>query len=145
MEKKDALTKVLALVGTGLVWFPVVGPLVLGVLRLMAGARFLFDYLMPGELFPAILVGGGLLLWAALRARMRRRPIAWALGTAAGLLAASQGLALVTGLASGKIEPSGPWFVLVVVLYAGYCAAAVALGVAGILLVRDLLGRRPQA
>ncbi len=36
---------------------------------------FRFDYLMPAELFPATLVGGGLLIWAALRAHSRRRLI----------------------------------------------------------------------
>jgi hypothetical protein len=59
-------------------------------------------------------------------------------------LVASQGLALLSGLASGKIEASGPWFVLVVALYAAFCAAVLALGAAGILLLRDLLGRREQ-
>ena len=33
---------------------------------------FRFDYLMPVELFPAALIGGGLLVWVSLRARSRR-------------------------------------------------------------------------
>jgi hypothetical protein len=62
MEKRDAFTKVLAIVGTVLVWFPILAPVLLSVVVLIKGRVFHFDYLMPAELFPAILVGGGLLI-----------------------------------------------------------------------------------
>jgi hypothetical protein len=62
MEKKDVLTKILAIVGTVLVWIPILAPVVFSVIRFIAQRRFRFDYLMPAELFPAALVGGGLLL-----------------------------------------------------------------------------------
>ncbi|MBN1811399.1 MAG: hypothetical protein JXA14_06160 [Anaerolineae bacterium] len=74
---------------------------------------FRFDYLLPAEFFLAALVGGGLLVWAALRARSRRRLIGWGLGIAVGLLVGGQALAVVTGLASGETEPTGWWWVLV--------------------------------
>jgi len=68
---------------------------------------------MPAELFPAALVGGGSLLWAALRVRLCRRLIGWGLGVAIGLLVGGQVLAVVTGLASGETEPAEAWGVLV--------------------------------
>lgn len=99
---------------------------------------FLFDYLMPAELFPAVLLGGILLLWAALRARSRRALVGWSLGLAAGLLAAGQALAVATGPASGAINPAGwPW-VLVLASIAGYTLAVIALGVGGLLLFQTL-------
>ena len=86
MEKKNILTKILAIAGTALAWFPILAPVVLSIPGLIAERVFRFDYLMPAELFPVALVGGGLLLGAALRARSRRGLIGWGLGIAAGLL-----------------------------------------------------------
>jgi len=142
MEKKDAFTKTLAVAGTVLAWFPILAPVLLSVVVILQARIFRFDYLMPAELFPAALVGGGALLWAALRARSRRRLIAWSLGLAVALLAGSQGLAVLTGLASGEAEPAGWRLVVVVAPLAGYGLALIAMGVGGALLLGDLFGAR---
>lgn len=138
MAKKGTLTKVLALVGTVLVWFPILAPVLLGVVLMIQRRIFRFDYLMPAELFPLILAGGGLLIWAALRARSRLKLIGWGLGIAAGLLVGGQALAVVTGLASGETEPVGWQWALVVTSLAGYSLAVITAGVGGLLLLRDL-------
>jgi len=138
VEEKNLFTKILAIVGTVLVWLPLLAPLLFFVGRIVAGRRGVIDYLMPGELFPVVLLGGGALLWAALRARSRQKLVGWTLGVAAGSLVASQGLAVVTGLASGATEPSGlPW-ISVLALFAVYVLSVAAMGVGGVLLVRDL-------
>jgi hypothetical protein len=62
MEKRSILTKVLAIAGAALLWFPILAPIVLSAVVAIARHVFLFDYLMPAELFPSALVGGGLLL-----------------------------------------------------------------------------------
>jgi hypothetical protein len=138
MEKKGVLTKILAIVGTMLVWFPILAPVLLSVAVIITERMFRFDYLMPAELFPATLVGGGLLIWAALRARSRRRLIGWGLGIAVGLLVGGQVLAVVTGLASGETEPAGWWWALVLASIVVYSLALVVIGVGGVLLLRDL-------
>lgn len=144
MEKKGALTKTLAVAGTVLAWFPILAPVLLSVIVILQARILRFDYLMPAELFPAALVGGGALLWGALRARSRRRLIAWSLGLAVALLAGSQGLAVVTGLASGEAKPAGWQLAMVVAPLAGYGLALVAMGVGGALLLGDLF-RAPQS
>jgi hypothetical protein len=101
------------------------------------------DYLMPAELFPAFIVGGGLLIWAACRARSRKRPIAWGVGVAVGSLFLSQLLAVVTGLASGATQPTGWAWALVAAGIAVYVGAVIATGVGGVLLVRDLFTHKP--
>ncbi len=138
MEKKGVLTKILAIVGTVLVWFPILTPVLLSVAVIIKERMFRFDYLMPAELFPATLVGGGLLIWAALRRRSRRRLIGWGFGIAVGLLLGGQMLALVTGLASGETEPAGWWWALVLASIVVYSLALVVIGVGGVLLLRDL-------
>jgi hypothetical protein len=138
MEKKDTLTKALAIAGTALAWFPILAPVVLSAIGLIADGLFRFDYLMPAELFPAALAGGGLLLWAALRARSRRGLIGWSLVAAVGSLIGGQALAVATGLASGDAEPAGWLWALVLASIAVYSLALVVIAVGGALLVRDL-------
>jgi hypothetical protein len=137
MNKMGVLTKILAVTGTVLVWFPILATVVISASTI--GSRvFRFDYLMPAELFPVAFAGGGLLLWAALRAHSRRRLIGWGLGCAIGLLVGSQALAVVTGLATGETGPVGWVWGLVLAMIAAYALALVELGCAGILLSRDL-------
>lgn len=138
MPKRDVLTQLLAIAGTALAWLPILTPIVLSVARLITRPVFRFDYLMPAELFPAALLGGGLLIWAALRARARRGLIGWGLGIAVVALVSGQALAVVTGLASGATEPAGVWWALVLASIAVYTLAVVVVAVAGILLLRDL-------
>ena len=138
MGKKDLLTKILAIVGTVLAWFPILAPILLSIAALIQRGRFLFDYLMPAELFPFALAGGGLLLWASLRARSRRGWIGGGLGAAILLLFGTQGIAVVTGLASGETETGGWQWALVIGALILYILALIALGVGGILLLRDL-------
>jgi hypothetical protein len=139
MEKKDTLARVLAVIGTVLVWFPILSPVVVSVIGFMVERMFLFDYLMPAELFPVALMGGGLLMWAALRAHSRRGIIGWSLGAAAGLLVGGQALAVATGLASGATEPTGWQWALVLGSLVVYSLALVVIGIGGLLLLRDLL------
>jgi hypothetical protein len=138
MEKKGAFTKILTIAGTALVWFPILAPILFSAVVLIRERIFQFDYLMPAELFPAVLVGGGLLVWAALRARSRRGIIGWGLVAAAVLLMGGQALAVATGLASGETGRESVWFTIVLAAMAVYSAAVVVTGVGGVLLLRDL-------
>lgn len=141
MEKKNTLTRILAIVGTLLAWLPLLAPVFFSVGAFISRRRFLFDYLMPAELFPLALAGGLLLLWAALRARSRQKLIGWSLGLAVVLLFGSQALAVVSGLASGEREAEGFWWLLVLAVLVGYILALAAVAVGGVLLLRDLYRR----
>lgn len=132
------LTKILAIIGTILVWITLLAPVLLTIVFLIRSGGFRFDYLMPAELFPLALVGGGLLLWTALRARRRTGFIISCFGLAAGSLVISQILAVLTGLASGDTEPGGWEWVLVLTFLGIYVIALIGLGVGGVMLNRDL-------
>jgi hypothetical protein len=138
MENKSVFTKILAIGGAILVWFPILAPFLITVGFFIADGRLRFDYLMPAELFPVALTGAGLLLWAAIRARSQRKLISWGLGIAVVLLFGSQGFAVVTGLASGETAPVGLWWALTLGGIIGYALALVVIGVGGILLLRNL-------
>ena len=141
MPNKGVLTKILAIAGTLFAWFPLLAPI--GLTMLTTPQRgFHFDYLMPAELFPSALLGGLLLLWAALRARSRLKIISWSFGVAAGLLIAGQAFAVLSGLASGEAEPAGWLLPVAIAVIIVYILALFALAVGGILLLRDLF-RKP--
>ena len=144
MANKGGLTKILAIVGTVLVWFPILAPIPLTAILFIQEGMFRFDYLMPAELFLVAMAGGALLLWASMRARSQLGLIRWGIALAAVMIVGGQAIASLTGLASGEIEPTGwPW-ALVTASLASYCLALVAVGVGGILLLRDLF-THPQS
>jgi hypothetical protein len=138
MQGKAVFTKILATLGTVLVWLPVLIPILLSIAFLASEGMFLLDYLMPAELSLLVLVGGVLLLWAALRRHARWGLIGWGLGSAVVLLLGSQGLAVATGLADGRTAIGGWQWALVLAMLIGYDIAVILTGVGGVLMLRDL-------
>ena len=143
MNPRSPLTRTLALIGTIAVLSPVALMLLTSALGTSRSGSFRMDYLIPGELFPLILMGGALLAFATRRAGRRsdsqnRRLIEWSFGVAVVSLILSQGLAVATGLASGETPAEGlPWIAVLALLLI-YDGAVIALGAGGVLLVRDL-------
>jgi hypothetical protein len=144
MENKSVFTRILAFIGCGLVWLPILAPFIFAFIWLFRRGKFMVDFLMPAEVFPVALVGAGLLLWAAWRARSQKKLIGWSLVSAIVLLGGSQGLAVVTGMASGQTEPSGWLMAIVLGAIILFDLALVAVGLGGILLLRDLLKRSKE-
>lgn len=138
MDNKASVTKLLAVAGTVLAWIPILFTILTSVVGTARSGTPRFDYLMPAELFPIALVGALLLLLAARRAHSHLRPIRWSFGAAVAFLVGGQAIAVVSGLASGAIEPSGWIWALVITSIALFSLALVALGIAGILLVKKL-------
>lgn len=144
MNKQIVFTRILAIAGTVLVGLPVAFPVVLALVLMISQHVFLFDYLMPAEFFPVVFAGTGLLIWAVLRAHLFARSILWAAGAALGLLMLGQGLALLTGLASGRVAGGGWQQILVTILIAAYALAVLALALLGIRLCRSIFRKTPQ-
>lgn len=144
MEKNDGLTKILAIFGTVLIWFPVLAPFLAGIAVLIRDGMFRFDYLMPAELFPSALLGGAILFWGAIRARSYHKLIGWGMVLAVALLFGGQALAVVTGLASGETEPTPLLMRLVLTPIIIYALILAAVGVCGVLLSRNLFKQSSQ-
>ncbi|HSL46153.1 MAG TPA: hypothetical protein VK897_22150 [Anaerolineales bacterium] len=142
MEEKNTLTKVLAIAGTVLVWFPILAPILLSILLFATQGRFLFDYLMPAELFLFALAGSGLLLWATLRAHSHVKFIAWGLGMAVFMLSGVLWFAEATGLASGEAEPTGWLWGIATTGLALYSLGLMIMGTGGALLLQDLFKKQ---
>lgn len=130
MQKKDILSKTLTIGGTILVWLPILAPFILGLIVLVVDGNFLFDYLMPGELYMVVFTGCILLIWAALRTRSRQKSIFWGSGLAG---------ALIVGLMiAGDVTPGTSEYVIVMSLLVLYWLAIILAGTGGILLWKDL-------
>jgi hypothetical protein len=142
MENKGVLTKILAVAGTVLVWFPILAPILISIVLFIQRQIFRFDYLMPAELGLFAFGGGILLLVAAIRARSRAKLIGWGLGIALFMIVGGQALAVVTGLADGSTEIGGWEWALVLGSLILYVAAVIEVGVGGILLWRDVFRSR---
>jgi len=133
VQKKDALSKTFATLGTALVWFPLLAPVVLGFISLGIDGIYRFDYLMPMELGIAAFAGGVALIWVAVRARVRRRVIAWGLGLAAGSIAIL--------MAFGDGVPGSLEWGIAIGLLITYSLALIVMGTGGFLLCRDIFGK----
>jgi len=144
MKTKSTLTKILAIGGSILVWLPILAPIVFSIPFLIRSGQYRLDYLMPAELAFLVLIGAALLIWAAIRAHSRVRFFCWTFAAALILLFGSQGVAVLTGLASGRIEATGWQFVIVMGMMIAYDLTVVILGVGGILLIRDLFSGKSR-
>lgn len=104
----------MVLAGLILVCLPLLAPVLFSLMSLISSGMFRFDYLMPAELAPVWFLGGCLLLWSAFRTRRHLRLIGFSFLSAILTLAASQVVAVLTGLASGNTAPAGlPWFTVI--------------------------------
>ena len=145
MDKKGTFTKLLTYAGLLLVWFPLVAPVLISLIFFAQEGDFRLDYLMPAELFLFALGGSLLLLWAAIKAKSRVKIIAWGLGVAIFMLVGGQALAVATGLASGETQPDGWQWALVVGSLVIYILAIIAVGVGGILLLKELFKPKQES
>lgn len=138
IDKKNTFTKVLAIIGTVLTWIPILFTIITSIIGSIANRTFLFDFLMPAELFPIALIGSLLLLWASWQAHSHRKSIGWSLLAMVVFLFGGQAIAIVTGLASGETPPVGWPFALTISSIVIYTLALIRTSIVGILLVRRI-------
>jgi hypothetical protein len=138
LENKNWLTKTMAVVGTILVTLPILAPIIFMVIQLISTGKYIFDYLMPAELGLSVLIGAGFILWSAIRARNFIKWNACFLGIAIVLIFGGQGLAIITGLASGEFDAAGWRYGVVLGSIIGYDLAVLGLVAGGVMLLINL-------
>lgn len=137
--------RVSAIAGTVVTGFPLLAPLVLGIVFVVGSGRFLFDFLMPGELFFVVVAGALLLVLATVI--LRRLMIAAGILTAATIATffATDLVAQATGLADGRTAAEGWPLFWVMSVYVLYVLSVVGLFVLGILVCRIAFSRAERA
>lgn len=137
--------RVSAVAGTVLTGFPLLAPLVLGVIFAVGSGRFLFDFLIPGELFFVVVAGALLLVLATVI--LRRLRVAAGILTAATIVTffATDLVSQATGLSDGRTASEGWPLFWVMSVYALYVLSVVGLFVLGILVCRVAFSRAERA
>jgi hypothetical protein len=133
--KNNLFTKLLAVAGVILTGIPVVAPIVFAIISIATGNGFRLDYMMPAELFIMVLIGAALLIWASIRAKKLIKVIAWTVGISVFFLISCQAIAQISGLADGRIEASGPVFVIVLSMLILFDLGVIGLNVLGGMLI----------
>ena len=139
IAKHDMWNRTLSVLGTVLVWIGLLAPVIALVWRLLQGEPVTLEGTVPIAFFVVALLGGALLLWAALRDRFYRALVIISLGVAVGSMVLGQGFAGVAGLNAGAGTPTGGRAVWRWAMFAIYLASLVALGIGGIWLTRHAL------
>lgn len=135
---RATVARVLAVVGTVLVVFPLAAPIGLAVVVLFAAGGFHFDFLMPGELVLVVIAGGVILFASTLISRRHRLRTGLLVATVGLLFAITGVLSVATGLASGDSAAEGWRLGLVIGAYVLYVVSIIALFVAGVDLCRSV-------
>ncbi len=144
MKKNLLAVRILAIIGTVLVWFPILATLVTGIIGSIYMKAARVDYLMPAELFPFVGAGSLMLIIAALLARSQRKWILWSFAAMILTLVGGQVVAMVSGLPSGRIEPEGFWWGVVLGSIILYILTIIAMGIGGILLIKSAFAHQEE-
>lgn len=143
MHNRTLVPKILTIFGTSFVWFPIFFTVFTSLVGTLSSGIVRFDYLMPAELFPLVLVGALFLLWASLWTRLYRKSMIAGIAAAFVFLVGGQVIAVISGLASGAIAPTGLAWVAVVASIILYSLSVIELGIAAIMLAIRLF-RAPK-
>jgi len=143
-SKSKTIQIVFTIIGTILVLFPVVAPILFTLIRIIQTGfkHFNFDWLMPAELFPVALIGAIILIVISLIARSERAIIISGFALAAVVIVGVMAYTTLTGLASGETEPAEWMMGLLMGIMGIYSIAHIIMGVGGIMLVRSLRERK---
>ncbi len=135
---KPKLARFLTLLGDAVLWIPILLSIAAAIIGSAAEKRFLFDYLLPAELFPVAAFGAIILIIGAYLSRRLYKFICATSLLMAAFLAAGQLTAVLTGLASGETAAEGAVFNLVLALIAAYSLLLLINCVAGLRLAISL-------
>ena len=144
-KQRRVLTKIFAISGTLLLWAPILFMFLTAIIGSIIGKALLFDYLMLAELFPIVALGLVLLVLASLLSGTFRKWFGWGGVAALVTLSCGQIFASVSGLASGALAENGAAFAVVIASIVIYNIIVVALAILGILLIRRLFRKEPDA
>lgn len=138
---KEHVMRVLTLAGTVVVWIPFLFTIGTSLMVTTNQGQFLFDYLMPAELFPISLIGSLMLVAAAQMARYLRKTIGFSLVVSTVILFGGQIFAVQSGLAFGATEATGWVWGVILNTIVGYTLAQILIGVAAIKLTKRVFKR----
>jgi hypothetical protein len=143
--QKENVTKFLAIIGTAFVGLPILLTIVAAIIGSIAQGRLVCNYLIPAEMYLDAIAGGLLLLWAALRAKLFRKPVIIGFAGMCVFFALSQGIVFLSGIATGEAAAEGVALTAIIASLAIYTLAMIALTVVGIMMIKKLFAQQNGA
>ncbi len=138
MKNNPILMKIFAALGSALILLPILFTIITGIAGTISSKSLRLDYLMPAELFPAVIIGTILLFIVALKIRKFQRLIGFAALAMVFFLFGGQGIAVASGLASGEIPNTGFYWILVISFIAAYDFIVLGLCIVSLLIVKQV-------
>lgn len=140
--KNPLVLKVLSIVGTVLVLFPVGFMVAISLPQLFTGEEFLMDFLLPAELGFLVIGGAVLLLLGTWPSKPDRIRILLGIAAAAASVIFASLVAALSGLADGTIGEDSWQFYVAAGFFVLYDLSTVWMGVVGIRYVVGLFHRK---
>lgn len=135
--------KILIVVAVVSLWFPFAFALLLAFNQMIAHGIFVFDYLLPAELFWLEALGLVSLIGVAVWRRRMIKRILWTIAFIFMFLVSGLSYAVLTGLANGTIEPDGIELYVTAGLLIAFDVGLVACGFFGFLLAQEIFQEVP--
>ena len=138
MSWKHKIINIIFILGCILVWLPFILPLIFAFISLAQSGRFLFDFLIPMEIFPVVIIGALLIVATHL---IRKLPVKIVVGSFIGIILSllfAMIYAELSGVASGKTDiVSFPGFLILLSLIIYYLSSII-VGVRGLSYLKKL-------
>lgn len=138
MNNKTFWLRVMTVAGVMIVWSPLVLMLLTGIPRLFRSGMLQFDYLLPAELFPLLLIGGLLLLAVSLSQKLERRLVGLGMLIPVASLLLLILFANVSGMDKSPTSPTGFQMAMIAFFMIAYTAGVGLLGVGGLRLHKQI-------
>jgi len=144
MNIKSWPAKIMVIVGTILLFFPIVFMLVSGIVKSIQTGEFLMDFLLPLELFFCPIIGVALLAMPAWKEKLERKLLIIISATLVFIFLAIMIGAVVSGLASGETEMNTLAWVLSGIAMGIFSLAQIGAGIVGLMLFRKQFFPKPK-
>lgn len=138
MQNKTYWVRVMIAAGIMIVLSPLLIMVLASAIHLFRSGFLVFDYLLPAELFPLVLIGGLLLLAVSLSQKMEQRLVGLGLAIPVLSLMLLIGYARLSGMDSSPDGPGTVQRVMIGLLMATYIAGLIVLAWGGIKMNRRI-------
>lgn len=138
MKNKFVWAKIFTISGTILLLSPIVLMLATSIPGSIMSGQLMMDYLLPAELGIFILIGSFFLLAGSIISHIDIKKISLTLGATLITIFSGQGIAMITGLASGRREAEGIFFTLVILSIIIFDLLVLLQGINGIIIIKKI-------
>lgn len=138
MRNKILISKIISIIGTILIWIPIIAPIFFTLILLFIRKIFAFDFLMPMELLFLVIIGAIFLIATSIIMKYNWKTIGISFCIIISMFIIIQLIANLIGIVSGRTEITTIMYVIMITFVVIYIISLIILGISSILLVKKL-------